>query len=238
MKVSKAFSIAATTGVVLAGMVTTPALAWHPKGEIKKYVENTTTNGARADADTAATAVAAKPGDVLKYTIEIKNSAAPASNEWNDLHFIKLTDTLPAGVELVSNASQRTISEDLAMLKPGEKHTKTYLVKVISSKDKDLIDNKACFTGDSKVKDNKQAGCDTAKVKVIVPPKEEKPPVQPPKEEPPVEQPKEEPKTEAPAAPEVLPVTGASNLFAPLAVVGAGVAGYAGRLVILKRRQK
>lgn len=235
MKALKALAIAGTTGVVLAGMVSTPVLAWHPKGEIKKYVENTTTNSARADADTAATAVAAKPGDVLKYTIEIKNAAAPAQNEWNDLHFIKLTDTLPAGVQLVSNPAQRTISEDLTMLKPGQKHTKTYLVKVTSDKDKDLIDNKACFTGDSKVKDNKQQGCDTAKVKVTVPPKEEKPPVQPPKEEKPPVTPKEEPKVETP---ETLPVTGAGSLFAPVAALGAGVAGYVGRLVVLKRRQK
>lgn len=235
MKVIKALAVAGTTGVVLAGMVSTPAFAWHPKGEIKKYVENTTAKTARADADTAATAVAAKPGDVLKYIIEIKNTAAPAQNEWNDLHFIKLTDTLPAGVELVDKPSTRTISQDLPMLKPGQKHTVEFMVKVTSNKDKDLIDNKACFTGDSKVKDNKQQGCDTAKVKVTVP-EQPKPKPEEPKPQPKPEQPKPEaPKVETPVT---LPETGASSLFAPLAAVGAGVAGYTGRLIFLKRRQK
>lgn len=224
MKVTKLLVLASITGVMAAGVVTTPALAWHPKGVIKKYVQNQTAGTARSDANDDAAAVATKPGDVLKYVIEISNDGPAGST--NEMHFTKLTDNLPAGVELVTEPAKRQIVEDLGVIKPGEKKTKEYLVKVTSTKDKDLIDNKACFTGDSEVHDNAQQGCDNAKVKVSVPPKPEEPKPEPPKPEP------------TTPAPQTLPVTGPSAVLAPIAALGSGAAAYAGRLLVVKRRQK
>jgi uncharacterized repeat protein (TIGR01451 family) len=229
MKVTKLLAIASLSGVVAASAFTTPALAWHPKGVIKKYVQNQTAGSALSDANTDADAVAAKPGDVLKYAIVIQNDGTNGTS--NEMHFTRMTDTLPAGVELVNSPAQRQIVEDLGIIKPGEKKTKEYLVKVTSTKDKDLIDNQACFTGDSEVHDNPQQGCDNAKVKISVPPKPEEPKPQPPKTQPPApEQPK--------PAPQTLPATGPSDVLAPAAALGSGAVAYAGRLLAIKRRQK
>jgi uncharacterized repeat protein (TIGR01451 family) len=230
MKVTKVLALASVTGVMAAGVITSPALAWHPKGVIKKYVQNQTVGSALSDANTEATAVATKPGDVLKYVIEVSNQGATGQS--NEMHFTKMADTLPAGVELVSEPTKRQIVEDLGVIKPGEKKTKEYVVKVTSSKDKDLIDNNACFTGDSEVHDNPQSGCDNAKVKVSVPPKQDEPKPEQPKPE----QPK--PETPAPQQPETLPVTGPSAVIAPAVALGSGALGYAGRLLVVKRRQK
>ena|SRR5687767_7122017 len=230
MKVSKILALASVTGVVAAGIVTTPALAWHPKGVIVKYVQNQTAGGELADANDAKSAVSAKTGDVLKYVIEVRNNGSAHDKGWNDMHFTKLTDTLPAGVELVSDPAKRQITEELGVIKPGQKVTKEYLVKVTSTKDADVIENKACFTGDSEVKDQPQKGCDPAVVKVTVPP------VEPPKEEPP----KEEPKKQEPQvkAAETLPQTGASSLIVPVAAIGSGAVAYIGRLFAIKRREQ
>jgi uncharacterized repeat protein (TIGR01451 family) len=233
MKVTKVLAVASITGVLAAGAIASPALAWHPKGVIKKFVQNQTTGSALSDADTAAAAVAAKPGDTLKYVIEVRNDGA--TGKTNEMHYTKLVDALPAGVELIADPAKRAITEDLGVVKPGQKVTKEYLVKVTSTKDKDLIENKACFTGDSEVKDNPQHGCDVADVKVNVPKEPEQPKPEQPKPE--------EPKLEAPA-PQVqgaateLPHAGASAVIAPLAALTAGAGAYAGRLLVIKRRQK
>jgi uncharacterized repeat protein (TIGR01451 family) len=223
MKTTKIIALAVVSGTLAASIITTPVLAWHPKGTIKKYVQNQTTGSALADANDATSAVTAKPGDIVKYVIEVSNTGTAASNNYNDMHFTKLTDTLPAGVELVSNPTQRTITEDLGIVKPGQKVTREYLVKVTSTKNADVITNKACFTGDSEVKDAPQNGCDPAVIKVSVPP------VVPPKTpEPPV----------TPELPAELPHTGASAFVATGAAVGTGILGYAISLFAAKRRDQ
>lgn len=230
MKSFKLFTAVGVASVVLAATLSGTTYAWHPKGTIVKYVQNVTDNGALADANTQNDAVAAKPGDTLKYVIKISNTAAAANNNWNDLAFIELKDSLPAGVELVSDASKRQITESLGTLKPGKSVTKEYLVKVTSETNGDVVTNKACFTGDSEVKDNPQKGCDEAVVKVTVPEVPEEP-------ETPVTPTPEHPKTpEAPVVeqPETLPETGAGNVIILAAVVS--VLGYAGYLTYLKRR--
>ena len=227
MKLTKILALAGVTGVVAAGVITTPALAWHPKGVIIKYVQNQTAGGKLADANTTATAVSAKPGDVLKYVIEIRNDGTAHDKGWNDMHFTKLTDTLPAGVELVSDPAKHQITEDLGVVKAGAKVTKEYLVKVTSTTDADVIENKACFTGDSEAKDQPQKGCDPSVVKVTVPPVVEEPPVVTPPVTPPQVK-----------AAETLPATGVSGIFAPIAAIGSGAIAYAGRLLAIKRRQK
>jgi uncharacterized repeat protein (TIGR01451 family) len=212
---------AVTASVVTAGIVASPAFAWHPKGVIVKYVENTTTASAKSDANDAAHAVAAKPGDVLKYTIVVKNDGAADSKGYNDMAKTVMTDTLPAGVELASNPGTRTITENLGLVKPGQSVTKEYLVKVTASKD-GVIENKACFTGDSTANDNPQKGCDVADVKVSVP-ETPKTPEQPTTPETP--QKPETPATPAPAA--ELPNTASGVALGGLTGAGAiGVAGY------------
>jgi len=181
--------MAAVTTVTVATFSAT-AFAWHPEGKIIKKVQNVTSGSSLNDANDN-TAVVAKPGDILKYVIEVKNVGKAASNGYNDMAKTIMTDELPAGIELVNNPAQRKITEDLGLLKPGESKTKEYLVKVTASK-AGAIKNTACFTGDSTANDNPQKGCDPAVVKVTVPstpapPSTPKPPV--------VEMPTELPKT-------------------------------------------
>lgn len=209
MRTLKMLVVSGLVASSVAFAAAAPVLAWHPKGIIVKKVQNQTTASQESDANTAAAAVATKPGDIVKYIIGVSNIATPASNGYNDMHFTVLTDTLPAGVELVADPAKRTITEDLGVLKPGETKTREYLVKVTSTTNGALIDNKACFTGDSKVKDKPQADCDNAIIKVNVP-----------TPTPPVEPPKEAPKTPEPT-PAVLPATG------PEAIL-AGATGIAG----------
>lgn len=223
MKVVRIAAVAVTTGAIVLG-IASPLAAWHPKGVIKKEVLNQTTSSALSDANNAATAVAAKPGDVLKYVITVTNNGEKHEKGWNDMHHTVVTDTLPAGVELVSNPSQRQINENIGVVKAGESVKKEYLVKVTSNQNNAVIENKACFTGDSEVKDAPQKGCDTANVKVTVPPTPEKP-VEP---TPTPEQPKEvlPATTETPA---VLPSTGPEALIASVASVSGlayGVNAY------------
>lgn len=231
---TKLLAAAGFTGVLIATTVTGSALAWHPEGKIKKYVQNQTAGGEMVDANDAGSAVSAKPGDLLKYTVVIENTGKADDKGWNDMAKTNLTDTLPAGVELVINASQRTITEDLGTIKPGEKITKEYVVKVTSDKDGDILDNKACFTGDSTNNDKPQQGCDNAVVKVSNPKKEETPaptptPTEKPKEEAPVKQ-----EVQSAATTESLASTGPASALLPVGI--ATGLGYAGNLLRLKRR--
>jgi uncharacterized repeat protein (TIGR01451 family) len=217
------------TGAVLAISVAAPAFAWHPKGQIVKSVQNVTQNGALSDANTAANAVAAKTGDTLKYVIEVKNVGAAASNGYNDMHYTVLRDTLPQGVELVSDPAKRQIVENLGILKPGQKVTKEYTVKVTSAQDKAVITNKACFEGDSEVHDNKQSGCDDAVVKVSVPPI-----VEPPKTEEPTPTPPVVPQVQGKGV-STLPATGPADIVGVF--TGVSGLGYAAHRVVSRKRK-
>lgn len=203
--------------------ISTTALAWHPKGVITKKVQNVTTGSSLSEADTASAAVAAKPGDTLKYVIEVRNDGAPASNNHNDMAKTVMTDTLPAGIELISNPSQRTITENLGTLTPGQKVVKEYAVKVTASKS-GTIENTACFTGDSAVNDSPQKGCNPAVVKVTV----STPPVTPPVTTP--ETPT--PKAEMPAE---LPTTGSESIIG--AAIALGAAWFAVHRYLTSKRE-
>lgn len=216
MKNLKLLAVASITGVVLAGGIVAPAYAWHPQVKITKYVANQTAGGQMADANDADSAVGTKPGDLIKYTIVVENPAQPASKEYNDLYFTKLTDELPVGVELVSDPAKRQIVEELGVLKPGDKVTKEYTLKVTSQKDGDVILNNACVNGNSKVKDAPRSDCDPAVIKVNVPPKPPKTP-EPPKE-----------------TPKVLPSTGPANVLTVAG--GVSLLGYLLALARTKRR--
>ncbi len=215
MKKIVAFGAAAASGVVVASAMTSTVYAWHPEGRIKKSVQNQTQTSALADANDVKSAVSTKPGDTLKYVIEVSNIGAAASNGYNDMAKTVMTDTLPAGVELMANPAQRTITENLGTLKPGQKVTKEYLVRVTSTKDKDVVTNKACFTGDSTANDNPQKGCDPAVITVTVPPKPEEPPKPPKTPEPPKETPK-------------VPQVQGKGVEVPAELPKTGIAGTAG----------
>lgn len=224
MKISKVLLSAGIIGAISIAALTTTAYAWHPKGVITKKVQNVTTGSALSEADTENQAVAAKPGDTLKYVIEVRNDGKPDSKGYNDMAKTVMTDTLPAGVELVSNPSQRQVTENLGLLKPGQKAVKEYLVKVTASK-AGAIQNTACFTGDSTANDAPQKGCNPAIVKVTVPPKPEEP-------KPPVVTP-ETPKT--PDMPAELPQTGAADGI--VATLGLGLVSFATYHFVESRRK-
>jgi len=225
MKKSFALASASLTTILAASSLAAPAYAWNPKGGIVKQVQNQTAGTAISDANDAATAVSAKTGDMLVYTITVSNTAAAAQNGNNDMASVKLSDTLPTGIEMANSPSQRTIDEDLGTIKPGDKVTKTYSVKVTSTTDGDVITNKACFTGDSTAKDNPQNGCDVAIVKVSVPT-----PVPTP-----TPTPTPTPKlTPTPVA--ALPNTGNSALTTSLFIASGTLLGYLVNLARLKQR--
>lgn len=219
MKRVSVLASASVTSILAVSAIAVPAYAWHPKGTIVKYVTNQTAGTTKSDANTDATAVSVAPGDVVLYTIVVSNTGAASSDGLNDMASTMLTDTLPAGIELVSNPATRTISENLGTITPGNSATKTYAVKVTSETDGDSITNKACFTGNSTVNDNPQSGCDVAIIKVHVP---KKPPVTPPTPEQP--------------QPVVLPDTGSTALTSAAAVGIAGILGFAFNTLRLKRR--
>lgn len=146
------------------------AFAWHPVGEITKTVQDNTTNSAVSSATDASSALTVSPGDTLTYTVTVSNAGAPAANHDDDMASTVMTDTLPAGVTLISNSSERQITENIGTIVPGQNVTKQYQVKVTDTTDGDVITNKACFTGNSLANDNAQSGCSTVVVKVHVPP--------------------------------------------------------------------
>lgn len=226
-----ALLVAAGAALVMASVTSATVNAWHPKGVIVKKVQNQTTGSALQDANTVNAAVSAKEGDVLKYVITVRNSAQQAQNNWNDMAYTVMTDTLPEGVVLVGDPSKRTIREDMGTIKPQHEVTKEYLVKVVSKKGSEVITNKACFTGDSKVKDNPQNGCDVAVVKTKVPVTPEKPE----KPEKPVEKPAEKPVKQPKEVPAELPSTGIEQVLSGL--TGASALAYSTVSYIRSRRQ-
>jgi uncharacterized repeat protein (TIGR01451 family) len=229
MKFSKIILGVGVASIAMAATITYSAFAWHPEGAIVKKVQNITTGSALSDADSTTTAVAAKPGDTLKYVIEIRNDGNPDSNGYNDMAKTVMTDTLPAGIELASNPAQRTITENIGLIKPGQKVTKEYLVTVTTETD-GSITNTACFTGDSTVNDSPQQGCNPAVVTITVP-EVETPvtPIETPTEETPVD---ETPAEELPAE---LPKTGAAGNA--ITVLMIGLASYAAYRFVQSKRE-
>lgn len=227
----KSFAVSGVLALTLVAAVASPAFAWHPEGKIVKKVQNVTSKSELSDANDEGSAISAKPGDVLTYVITVSN-AQTSDDGKNDMVNTVLKDNLPDGVELVSNPSARTITENLGTLKPKQSVTKEYQVKVTASKDA-VITNKACFTGNSAANDNPQQGCDNAVVKVTVP-KEETPPTTTTPETPTT--PTTETKTETPVATtaESLPQTGPASTIA-IALI-AVVAGYVLRMKYLARQ--
>jgi uncharacterized repeat protein (TIGR01451 family) len=222
--ITAAFAMATVFPLVSASV----AFACHPQGVITKTVQNITTNGKVSDANTAETAVSAKPGDVLRYTITVKNTASSGTNGLDDMLHTVMTDTLPTGVELVANASTHTITESFGTVAAGKSVSKSYDVKVTSTTDKAVIKNKACYTGDSKQTTKAQSGCDEADVVVNVPI------VVTPVPTTPTVTPAATTVTVAQPQPTRLPNTGAGSNIALLAV-GTSIMGYIASRLYLRR---
>jgi uncharacterized repeat protein (TIGR01451 family) len=218
MKVTSILASTSITGVVTAALVVSPALAWHPKGVIVKSVEDQTTNSSVVTNNDTTTALTVNTGDTLQYVVKVSNDGAPANNGDDDMAHTVMTDTLPAGVELVSNPSQREFTVDMGTIKPGDSDSETYTVKVTDTTDGDVITNEACFTGNSIVNDNPQHGCSSVVVKVHVPPS-----------------PTPTPTPQTPTTPTSLPNTGAGNVILLAAIITA--LGYTGYLLRLKLKR-
>jgi uncharacterized repeat protein (TIGR01451 family) len=169
MKKTSTLIIGSLVTVFSIGAMTATAYAWHPQGAIIKEVQDQTTGSAMVDANDASSALNVNTGDTLVYTVTVSNNGAVASDGDDNMANTVVTDTLPTGVELISDPTQRTISEDLGTLIPGQNVTRTYSVKVTDTTNGDIITNTACFTGNSIVNDSPQSGCDTAVVKASVP---------------------------------------------------------------------
>lgn len=168
-----AFSPAPVLAVLVIGVMSVAgahyfnqSFAWHPQGMIKKTVQNVTTGGPVLDANTSTAPGTAKAGDILNYTVTISNIAPNAANQYNDMAYTVLTDTLPNGVELVASPATRTITENIGTILPGKSVVKIYQVRVTANSNGTILENKACFTADSVVRDNKQSGCDLAFLKL------------------------------------------------------------------------
>jgi len=223
MKKVTLFANASIASIVAATMIAVPALACKPVGSIVKSVQDQTTNSATVSSNSASSALAVNSGDTLVYTITIKNSGAAESNGDDDMLNVKLADTLPSGVQLISSSSQAQISESLGTIKPGASITKSYSVKVTDTNG-DILTNKACYTGSSVDNKDNQSGCDTAVVKVNVP-------------TPATPTPAPTPTTTTPTAtPATMPDTGSTAVSALIALSVASVLGYSLNLMRLKRQ--
>lgn len=166
---------ASGAALMLATTFSTTALAWHPQGKITKEVQNVTLSSAYADANDANTAIAARPGDVLRYRMTVVNPAPAADKQWNDLTKIKVTDTLPSGVTMDSGSKDADFKSTVVVPQSSKNGTKSvsyvFTVKVNAGvADKTVICNTATFNGNSIVGDAPRSGSDKACVKVTVPP--------------------------------------------------------------------
>ena len=206
-KVYLLLAASVVTGGMLLGLAGT-ALAWHPVGKISKKVQNVTAGGQLVVAEDEEDAIDAKPGDTLKYVVKVWNEGQANAQGYNDMVNITMTDNLPDGVEFVSGAKE---VEKVTRLKPGESKTFEYTVKVIK-KEKGIVENTACFVGNTEVNDNKQEGCADANVRVKV-------------DEPKKEEPKKETTPQVLSA-TTLPVTGAggvAGVFVGMSGLGYGL---------------
>lgn len=235
IKSVKTLLMVGMSSLIIAGVAAMPVLAraWEPKGAISTKVQNITSNSILADANEEGQAIIARPGDALKYTVEVSNTAEDGGADGNDMVDVKVSVTLPAGVEMADNSGKRTFEEDLGTIKPGQKTVKEYSVKVIASQNGIVLDASARFTGNSSANNSPQQGQDAAKVKVVVPAATPKPEAPAPTPAPAA--PAAAAKTETPAvADDALPQTGpAAGLGA---AAGLSALGYAGHMYSRSKR--
>jgi uncharacterized repeat protein (TIGR01451 family) len=219
-------------GIALAAVVASPAYACCPVGSINKSVEDITTSSALVDANTNSTALSVNSGDTLEYVITIKNSGNVEANGDDDMLNTVMTDTLPSGIELVSNPTQTTITDNVGTVGAGKSVSLTYDVKVTSTDNGAYITNRATYTAKSVNNQDNQSGCDVAVVQVTVPVAPTPTPTPTPTPVAPTT-----PVVTTPTAtvttPTALPNTGPGNIIIPAVIVS--VLGYVAYSFKLKR---
>src|SRR6266568_2523592 len=226
MKSLKVLGGASAMGIITAAMVAVPVFACFPQGKIVKTVQDVTSKSAVSDANEAANALSVIQGDVLTYTVTVSNQETKVGSKGEDqMTNTTLTDTLPAGVQLISNPGQTTITENLGTISAKGSVTKSYQVKVTATTDGAVLTNKACYTSGSNLGSKyNQSGCDAAVVKVTVPVPT---PTPTPTPTPPPAAPTPTP-TPTPVTPTAtaLPNTGAATFLAPIAAFVTAAGAY------------
>lgn len=231
MRILKLASGLMVSGVIPALLIYGSASAWSPTGAISKSVQDVTTNSALVPASSDATAMEVHPGDIVKYEVVISNTAQAASDSQNDMADTVFTDTLPSGVQLISDPSMQSINENIGTVQPGQKVVKDYTVKVTDKTDGDILINKACYTGNSIVNDSPQNGCATSEIKINLPATQSTPTPSTPASSaptPPSHSPTPAPATTAAPsrASSKMPNTGPGDFAAPALALLATFAGY------------
>jgi len=224
---------AGASGIVLSTLVAGTVFACHPQGSIIKKVQDITTSSAVVDANTASSALTVNQGDILTYSITIANAETVEGDQNQaDMLNTSLTDTLPAGVQLIGNPTQTTITENLGTIKAKGSITKQYQVKVTATQDGSILTNKACYTSTSNLGASyAQSGCDTAVVKVHVPTPI---PTPVPTPTPPAPTPVVTPAAIVTPTAAALPNTGAGSSIA--LAIAIAILGYAANVLRLRRR--
>lgn len=185
-----------------------------PEGKIAKEV--IADNGEFIGADARIVAVTRKPGETFQYRILVENKGnAPLTN-------VVVRDTLPAGIELVSDPARREIEHPMADIPAGAARVLNLTVRVTSQKDDEYINNIACFSAAGGQKD-----CNNAYIRTDVPPAAAPAAVTPPVPEQPSASP-------AVVQPVRLPEAGSGVLAA---VAGMGALGLSLRSYLSSRRR-
>lgn len=155
-----------------------------PFGQIYKRV--ILADGSSVAADDRAHAAAQKTGATFKYQVTVTNNGHAAMTN------VVVKDSLPAGIELVSNPSNRNITHSMGTIAASTAKSLTMTVRVTDKQNGKYIENIACFTADQN-----QKGCNNAWIKVNAPVTSQ-PATEQPKEEGKGNQPKtdDQPKTD------------------------------------------
>jgi uncharacterized repeat protein (TIGR01451 family) len=225
MKKVSLFGGATVTSIVVTTVIATPVLACYPQGKIVKTVQDNTTNSA-AIHNTSSSPLTVDQGDTLTYTVTVSNQETQEGDQHQaDMTNVVMTDALPAGVQLVGDPSETTITENLGTIPANGKISREYKVTVTATQDGTELTNKACYTSESNLgKNYNESNCDYAYVKVHVP---AVPPTTPTAPTTPT----------TPTTPATtLPDTGSTALSTSIFVGGATVVAYILNVLRLKLR--
>jgi uncharacterized repeat protein (TIGR01451 family) len=224
MKKVSLFGGATVTSIVVATAIAAPVLACYPQGKIVKTVQDNTTGSAVVHNGNS-NPLSVNQGDTLTYTVTISNQETQEGDQHQaDMTNVVLTDTLPVGVQLISDPSQTTITEKIGTIPANGKKVVAYPVKVTATQDGELLENKACYTSESNLGSKyDESNCDYAYVSVHVP-------VQPPSTPTPPTTPS------TPQTPTSLPDTGSTALSTSLFVGGTTIVAYGLNVLRLKLR--
>jgi uncharacterized repeat protein (TIGR01451 family) len=174
------------------------------KGFIRTYVQDqTNTNNVNYSYGYSKShPIVAKPDDILKYVVKIDN---PSHNQV--MLATRLTDQLPSGLIVYSRkSSANSIDEAVGIIKPGHTVTKSYFIKITSSKNGNVLLNQVCFSATSQEKSNSLDSCDNIYTKISY------------------------------ASLSPLPDTGSSLAISEFTSLLSGVIAYIGYLIVIRKK--